>query len=95
MVEKNLDVYYVYILETISENGDKHYYTGHTKDLFTRIKKQHGKGHGARFCRNKKKISLEYFESFLTKKEAMRRELEIKSFSKKKKEELIKNFNER
>ncbi|MHA1689927.1 MAG: GIY-YIG nuclease family protein [Promethearchaeota archaeon] len=93
MDEKNSDVYFVYLLQTISRNGNKQYYTGHTKDLFKRIKKQHGKGHGAKFCRNKKKISLEYFESFLTKKEAMKRELEIKSYSKKKKEELIKNFN--
>jgi len=46
----------------------------------------------ALFTRGKDNISLKYFEIFSDRKEAMRRELEIKSFSREKKMELIKNF---
>jgi len=83
-------VYYVYILETTARNR-KSYYTGYTNDLYRRWN-QHRKGTGAKFTRGKDNISLKYFEIFSDRKEAMRRELEIKSFSREKKMELIKNF---
>ncbi|MFW9898499.1 MAG: GIY-YIG nuclease family protein [Candidatus Thorarchaeota archaeon] len=86
-----MSVYYVYILETVTNNGKKGYYTGYTNDLFRRWN-QHRKGTGAKYCRGKKKVELKYFEIYTNRKEAMRRELEIKSFSRQKKSELIKNF---
>lgn len=86
-----MSVYYVYILETISKNGMRQYYTGYTKNLYKRLY-QHKKGRGSKFCRGKDVISLKYFESYLSRSEAMKRELEIKSFSKKKKEEMINSF---
>ena len=86
-----MSVYYVYILETISKKGKKAYYTGYTKDLYNRWS-QHSTGKGAKFCRGKK-IDMKYFKIFANRKEAMRRELEIKSFSRKQKRELIKSFN--
>ncbi|MFX0187751.1 MAG: GIY-YIG nuclease family protein [Candidatus Hodarchaeota archaeon] len=86
-----MSVYYVYILETVTNNGKKGYYTGYTNDLFRRWN-QHRNGTGAKYCRGKKKVELKYFETYTNRKEAMRRELEIKSFSRQKKSELIKNF---
>ena len=50
---------------------------------------EHKNGRGAKFCRGKK-IELKYFETYTERKEAMRRELEIKTFSRKEKFELIK-----
>jgi len=84
--------YYVYILETIGKNNKKRFYTGYTNNLKRRIE-EHKNGRGAKFC-NGKKIELKYFETYLERKEAMRRELEIKTFSRKEKFELIKSSNE-
>ncbi len=84
--------YYVYILETIGKNNKKRFYTGYTNNLNRRIE-EHKNGRGAKFC-NGKKIELKYFETYLERKEAMRRELEIKTFSRKEKFELIKSSNE-
>jgi len=89
--EKILSEYYVYILETVAKDGKKSYYTGYTNNLYRRLFMEHRKGRGAKFCRGKKSIKLEYFEMHISRKEAVRRELEIKSFSKLQKKELIKN----
>ena len=87
-----LIMFYVYILETTSKKGMKRFYTGHTKDLYKRIT-QHRMGIGARYCRGKKRIELKYFETYSDRSSAMKREIEIKSLSRIKKLELIKNFN--
>ncbi|MFW9881177.1 MAG: GIY-YIG nuclease family protein [Candidatus Thorarchaeota archaeon] len=87
-----MSVYYVYILETLGKNGKNSYYTGYTNNLFRRWN-QHRRGTGAKYCRGKKKVELKYFETYTNRNEAMRREVEIKSLSKQKKLELIKNFN--
>jgi putative endonuclease len=90
--EFEMAIFYVYILETISKNNRKRFYTGYTNNLKRRLD-EHNQGTGAKFCRGKKVIRLKYFESFTERKEAMRRELEIKSLPRKRKVELIKNFN--
>ena len=87
-----MNVYYVYILETISKKGKKSYYTGYTNNLYRRWN-EHRTGTGAKFCRGKKHIELKYFETFPTRREAMRRELEIKTFSRSQKRELINSIN--
>ncbi|MFW9937489.1 MAG: GIY-YIG nuclease family protein [Candidatus Thorarchaeota archaeon] len=84
--------FYVYIVETISKNNKKRFYTGYTNNLYRRLE-EHKKGVGAKFCRGKKKIELKYFETFAQRKEAMKREREIKTFSRKEKLNLIKNLN--
>jgi len=89
-----MSVYYVYILETTSNNGKKSFYTGYTNDLFRRVS-EHKNGIGARYCRGKKKIELKYFETFTERKEAMRRELEIKTFSRRMKMELVRGFSKK
>jgi len=83
--------FYVYILETIGKNNKKRFYTGYTNNLERRLE-EHKNGRGAKFCRGKK-IELKYFETYAERKEAMRRELEIKTFSRKEKFELIKSSN--
>ena len=84
-------VYYVYILEVLTNNGRKMYYTGYTNNLYRRWH-EHRNGTGAKFCRGKKNIELKYFETYQNRKEAMRRELQIKSFSRQQKRELIKSI---
>ncbi|MHA1669888.1 MAG: GIY-YIG nuclease family protein [Promethearchaeota archaeon] len=84
--------YYVYILETIGKNNKKRFYTGYTNNLKRRLE-EHKNGRGAKFCKGKK-IELKYFETYMERKEAMRRELEIKTFSRKEKFGLIKRSNE-
>ncbi|MFX0104845.1 MAG: GIY-YIG nuclease family protein [Candidatus Hodarchaeota archaeon] len=85
-------VYYVYILEVVAKTGKKRFYTGYTNNLYRRWH-EHRNGTGAKFCRGKKHIELKYFEAYPNRKEAMRRELQIKSFSRQQKRELIKNIN--
>jgi len=75
-------------LEVIGKNNKARFYTGYTNNLDRRIQ-EHIKGTGAKFCKGKKQIVLKYFEVFLSRKEAMRRELEIKTFTRKQKRELI------
>lgn len=88
-----MSLYYVYILETIAKNNKKRFYTGYTNNLNRRLQ-EHKKGTGAKFCRGKKNIRLKYYELFMERGDAMKRELEIKTFSRKQKIELIKTFNE-
>ena len=87
-----MSVFYVYILETTANNGKKTYYTGYTNNLLRRWT-EHRKGTGAKYCRGKKEIELKYFETFTNRSDAMKRELEIKTFSRQKKRELIQNFD--
>ncbi len=87
-----MSVFYVYILEVMNKSGKRRYYTGYTNNLYRRWK-EHRNGTGSKFCRGKKLIELKYFEIHQTRKEAIRRELEIKSFSRQQKQELIKNLN--
>ena len=86
-----MSVFYVYILNTIGKNNKKRYYTGYTNDLYRRLE-EHKAGKGARFTKGKKKIELKYFETYANRKEAMKRELEIKTYSRKEKAELIKSL---
>jgi len=88
-----MSLYYVYILETIAKNNRKYFYTGYTNNLYRRLE-EHKKGTGAKFCRGKESISLKYFETFSERSGAMKRELEIKTFTRKQKIHLIRTFNE-
>jgi len=84
-----MSVFYVYILNTIGKNNKRRFYTGYTNDLYRRLE-EHKAGKGARFTKGKKKIELK--ETYVNRKEAMKRELEIKTYSRKEKAELIKSF---
>ena len=76
--------WYLYILEC----NDGSLYTGVTPDIDRRIK-THNEGNGGRYTRSKLPVSLIYSETHLTKFEAVKRELQIKGWSKKKKRALI------
>jgi len=76
--------WHIYILEC----SDKSYYTGITTDLIKRLER-HNSGDGAKYTRARRPVSLVYSEKSLSKSEAKRREIEIKSFSRKNKELLI------
>jgi len=83
-----MSVFYVYILEVSGKKGKKSYYTGYTNNLHRRLS-EHRNGKGAKYCRSKK-VELKYYETFTDRKSAMKREVEIKSFSRSKKISLIK-----
>ena len=63
-------------------------YTGWTNDLDKRVK-AHNEGKGAKYTRSRRPVSLGYFECFETKEQAMRREYEIKRFTREEKMKLI------
>ena len=65
---------YVYILRC----SDDTLYTGWTNDLEKRIK-AHSNGTGAKYTRGRGPVELVYFEEFDDKKDAMKREYEIKN----------------
>lgn len=66
-------------------------YTGWTKDLERRVK-AHNEGKGAKYTKSRRPVKLVYYEEFETKKEAMRREYEIKQLSRREKEQLIRKI---
>lgn len=75
---------YTYILKC----RDGSLYTGWTNDLEKRLR-AHNEGRGAKYTASRRPVTLEYYEMFETKEEAMRREYEIKHISRRKKMELI------
>ena len=81
---------YVYILRC----SDDTLYTGWTNDLEKRIK-AHSNGTGAKYTRGRGPVELAYFEEFDDKKDAMKREYEIKKYSRSKKEWLIKSSSKK
>ncbi|VVB75098.1 GIY-YIG catalytic domain protein [uncultured archaeon] len=68
--------------------SDGSYYCGYTKDLNKRLKK-HNEGSASKYTRARLPVKLIYSEPQSTQLLAMRRELELKKLSRKKKEELI------
>lgn len=81
---------YTYILEC----GDGTLYTGWTNDIRKRLK-SHSAGKGAKYTRSRLPVKLVYQESFATKQEAMRREVQIKKLTRKKKLLLIENYQQK
>ena len=64
------------------------YYIGSTSNLLER-EKQHNAGHGSRYTQRHRPVRIIYSEKFLTRKEAVKRELQLKGWSKIKKDRLI------
>lgn len=67
-------------------------YTGWTNNLDKRVR-AHNEGTGAKYTKSRCPVELVYYEEYESKIDAMKREYEIKQFSKKKKETLILNFS--
>jgi putative endonuclease len=77
--------FYCYILEC----SDGTYYTGWTTDPERRLR-QHNRGNGARYTRNRRPVRLVYVEEQPDRSSAMRREIRIKRMSRLVKGKLIK-----
>ena len=78
---------YTYIVRC----ADGTLYTGWTNSLQKRIKPHNEGKNGAKYTKTKRPVTLVYYEGFSTKEEAMRREYQIKQFTRHRKLELI-NF---
>jgi len=83
-VELLIVPYYVYVL--LCDDGS--YYTGYAKDIDSRVK-QHMRGIGARYTKLHSPKRLVYTEEFDTRREAVKREREIKKLSHDKKHKLV------
>jgi putative endonuclease len=74
----------------IARCNDNSLYTGSCKNLENREQK-HNKGQGARYTRARLPIKIVYFEEFDTLTDAMKREYQIKRWTKTEKENLVKS----
>jgi len=78
--------YFVYILRTSSNT----LYIGQTNDLEKRLREHQSKsGKSAKYVRYFDSVELAYSEKHPTRKEAMQREYQLKSWTRLKKEALI------
>lgn len=64
-------------------------YCGWTNHLEQRVK-AHNAGKGAKYTKGRRPVTLVYYETFETRREAMRREAELKRLSRQEKWKLIK-----
>lgn len=79
-----MDKHYIYIVKC----KDGSLYTGYAKDITQRVTK-HNNGQGAKYTKIRRPVQLVYQEVFDTKSEAMKREYEIKTYTRQQKLELI------
>ena len=77
--------YFTYILEC----ADKSFYVGCTNNLKKRLGQHNTSKRGAHYTKIRRPVILKYSESFLTLREARKRETEIKSWKRQRKLELI------
>lgn len=77
--------FYAYLLRC----ADGSLYCGSTADLEKRVREHNESPTGAKYTRGRRPVVLEYFESFETRSEALRREAQIKKLPRKRKEELF------
>jgi putative endonuclease len=82
----NSAVHFVYIVRCC----DGTLYTGYARDPRQR-EKAHNSGRGARYTSGRLPVTLTYSESFGSKSEALKREWELKRWSRAKKEALIRD----
>jgi putative endonuclease len=73
--------YFFYVL--VCQDGS--FYAGYTNDLKKRVH-LHNKGKGAKYTRGRGPVTLQYYELFDTKSEALKAEYQFKQWSRKKKE---------
>lgn len=81
-------MFYVYILQC----NDNSLYTGYTVDLDERVR-CHNKGKASKYTRARLPVKLVYYEVYHEKTDALKREYEIKQFSRKKKLRLVRLGN--
>lgn len=79
-------MWFIYILLCI----DGSYYIGSSNNVNKRFQ-DHLNGKGGRYTRSHKPLKLIYQEEFSIKSDALKREAELKKWSKAKKQELVQN----
>ena len=79
--------FFVYLVEC----RGKTLYCGFTIDVKARIL-AHNKGTASKYTKPRRPVRLVYLEEKASKGEALKRELEIKSFTRRQKLELVKNY---
>ena len=77
-------MHYVYVLRC----ADDTFYTGYTTDVERRVA-EHDDGAGAKYTRGRTPVELVHVERFESRSAAMRREHEIKQYSRAEKERLV------
>jgi len=83
-------MWYLYILQC----NDNSFYTGITKDIPQRLIR-HNSGKGARYTNSRRPVKLVYFEQYDNESDARKREWEIKSWKRAKKEKLVLGFSKK
>ncbi len=78
-------MYYVYIIEC----ADSTLYIGSTNNIDKRIITHNTSTAGAKYTRGRRPVVLKYSETFETKSEALKRECELKKYSRTQKLMLI------
>jgi putative endonuclease len=84
-----MKMYYVYILVC----RDNSFYIGYTADLKKRIL-EHNTGQGSFYIKSKLPVKLVCYEKYFNEQEARNRERQLKGWTRKKKIELIKRFQQ-
>ena len=87
-MQPNTSPWFVYLLRC----NDQTLYTGITTNLGQRLHDHNHSDKGAKYTRSRRPVHLVYHEQLGSRSLAARREYEIKSFSRRQKELLIKNF---
>ncbi len=79
--------YYVYIVEC----KDETFYTGVTWNIRRRIEQHNGMNlwPGAKYTKSRRPVFLVHLEKFSSRREALKRELEVKELSHHEKQDLI------
>jgi putative endonuclease len=79
--------FYVYILAC----KDGTFYTGQTRSIRMRLNQHNGLGYwpGSRYTKTRRPVFLQHLEKFPTRKDALKREREIKNMTKEERSALI------
>ena len=80
--------HFVYMLRC----ADRSLYTGYTTDVKRRVA-VHNSGKGAKYTRARLPVRLVYFKEVSSMSEGLKLEYAIKKLNKKKKEDLVRDFN--
>jgi putative endonuclease len=84
-----MSIWYVYVVQC----SDHTFYTGIAKDLEKRMMEHNTNDRlGARYTKSRRPVQLVYVEEAENRSAATKRELQIKQFTKKKKENLIAQY---
>lgn len=81
---KDYSDYYVYILLC----SDQTFYIGTSNDVKKRVE-THNSGKGAKYTKTRRPVLLMYYENLHDKSKALKREIELKKFSRAKKESFL------